>query len=202
MRLFTSALAVFAFLLVSAFAPVSNELEIGAAAPMTDFEMMGTDGEAYSLESVAGENGVLVVFSCHTCPYVIAWEDRYNALAEHAAENGIGMIAVNSNEAYRDGDDSMEAMQEHAAKNDYQFPYVVDQDHQLADAFGATRTPHVFLFDGDMELVYRGAIDDSPRDKDAVQAPYLMNALSALGQGGSIDMATTRSVGCSIKRLG
>lgn len=202
MRSLLTTACAFALLVMAAFAPSPPELEIGASAPMTGYEMTGTDGETYSLASLAGENGVLVVFSCNTCPYVMAWQDRYNALAETAAAHGIGMIAINSNEGQRDGADSMEAMQEHAAEHGYEFPYVVDTNHVLADAFGATRTPHVFLLDGEMKLVYRGAIDDSPRDASAVKDAYLMDALGALGAGKSIDMATTRSVGCSIKRLG
>jgi peroxiredoxin len=186
-----------------AFAPAdtSDPLEIGATAPMTDAEMMGTDGKMHTLASSAGENGLLVMFTCNTCPWVKAWEDRFNAVAEAATEQGVGMIAVNPNAAYRDNGDSMDDMKARAEEMGYTFTYAVDENHALADAFGATRTPEVFLFDADMTLVYHGAIDDSPRDKGAVEEPYVMEALAALVSDGPVAEPVTKSIGCSIKRV-
>ena len=147
-----------------------------------------------------GKNGLLVIFSCNTCPWVINWEDRYNELHDLARKNDVGMIVVNSNEAQRGEEDSFEAMATHAKENNYSFPYVVDTNSELADAFGATRTPHVYLFDKDMKLVYRGAIDDNAKDKSAVAKPYLKSAIENMTNGKLIDPATTRSLGCTIKR--
>ena len=190
-----------AFLLIFSVSTVmAGELEIGAQAPAQDLKMKDVNGKELALKDLKSKNGTLVIFSCNTCPFVVAWEGRYNEIADIAAKNGIKMVAVNSNEAYRDDEDSMEAMREHAKKQGYKFPYLLDKNSELADAFGATRTPHVYLFDKDMKLVYRGAIDNSAKDASAVTAPYLKNALQNLGAGKEIDPNSTKSLGCSIKR--
>lgn len=200
-------LAVLAVLVLAAFAtpPTADDidpLEIGATAPMTDAPLVSTEGDTLTLAEAAGENGLVVMFTCNTCPWVEAWEDRYPVAASAAEDMGIGFIALNPNEQLRDGGgESMAAMKERAAAKGYNFPYVVDADHKLADAFGATRTPEIFLFDSDMKLVYHGAIDDDARNPDAVENHYLMDAMKAMVGGESIAQPTTRSVGCTIKRL-
>lgn len=177
-----------------------SELDIGAAAPMSGRKMMDVSGKELSLKSAAGPNGLLVIFSCNTCPFVIAWEGRYNQLAEQAKAAGIGMVVVNSNEGKRGGDDSLEAMKAHAAEKGYTMPYVVDRKSELANAFGASRTPHVFLFDKKLKLAYRGAIDDNSESPEKVRERYLSDAISAVGAGTEVAVKSTRSVGCSIKR--
>jgi hypothetical protein len=164
--------------------------------------MEDISGRMLSLDEVAGNNGLLVVFSCNTCPWVMKWEDRYPMLSEMAEANGIGMIAVNPNEDYRDKGDGMDDMIKHAKKSGYDFPYVVDKNHKLADAFGATRTPHVYLFNGDMELVYVGAIDDNANDAAAVKTFYVKDAMEQMLSGDAIATPSTKSLGCSIKRVG
>ena len=184
-----------------AFTGLIDPLPIGSSAPMTDYEMTATTGETLTLAGVKGENGLLVIFSCNTCPYVLAWENRYNGLAAEAEKLGIGIVLVNANEGQRSSDDSMEAMRSHAASRGYTMPYVVDENHRLADAFGATRTPDVFLFDADLTLVYRGAIDDNARDAAAVEKDYLKEAMRAMRADESISPNVTRSIGCTIKRI-
>lgn len=198
---YTATLVLF-MICVMAIAPMSQrtELEIGATAPMTDIKMMDVSEHEMTLADVAGEQGLLVVFSCATCPYVKAWEDRYLTVAEKAKALGIGMVAINPNEAYRNRGDSFADMQAQANANAYTFPYLLDKDHALADAFGATRTPHIFLFDSEMTLQYRGAIDDNAQSAEGVRSHYLMDAMQALIDGEDISSTTTRSVGCSIKR--
>ena len=175
------------------------ELEIGAKAPMTDVEVKDISGEMITLEEVAGEKGLLVIFSCNTCPWVERWEDRYNPHAKLAEENGIGTIALNPNTAYRDRGDGFEDMKERAKQQGYEFYYALDKNSEMAKAFGATRTPHIFLFNADMELVYRGAIDDNARSAEDVKEPYLKNAIKALGGGEEISVKTSKSLGCTIK---
>ena len=111
------------------------------------------------------------------------WEGRYNETAIFAKENGVSMVLVNSNEAKRDNHDSMDAMKAHAKENNYGMPYLLDANHQLADAFGALKTPHVYLFDGGMNLVYRGSIDDNVSDADAVSERYVQDAITAVANG-------------------
>ncbi len=176
-------------------------LELGAKAPMTDYALQDPAGSAsQSLNDLKGENGLLVVFSCNTCPFVVAWEDRYNELASTAKANGIGMVLVNSNEAFRGDADAPEQMVAHAKEQGYTMPYLIDQKHQLADAFGARTTPHVYLFDSDFTLVYRGAIDDN-RKGDEVKETYALDALEAVGSGEAVPTPTSKAIGCSIKRV-
>jgi peroxiredoxin len=189
----------------------NNEIEtlkIGEKAPMVDYKMKSTDGRGYSLATAAEDNGLLVIFSCNTCPFVVGregksegWEGRYNEVYAAAKSAGIGAVLVNSNEAKRKDVDSMEEMQKHAKENGYQMPYVVDENHQLADAFGARTTPHVFLFDSKMQLVYTGAIDDNVDAADAVKEPWLINAMRAVARGQEVPVAESKPIGCSIKRV-
>ncbi len=176
-------------------------LAFGEKAPMADQEMKSINGESYSLEDLKAENGLLVIFSCNTCPFVLGWEDQYPGLKKLADAQKIGMVLVNSNTKKREGDDSMSEMVKHAKEAGYTMPYVVDDNNALADAFGARTTPHVFLFNGDLELVYRGSINDKyeNRSKEA-EDEYLQKALKALGSGAEIDPNDTRELGCSIKR--
>ncbi|MEX2379610.1 MAG: thioredoxin family protein [Vicingaceae bacterium] len=122
-------------------------LAIGSVAPMQDYQMNTPAGDAYSIESIAKNNGTLIIFSCNTCPFVVAWEDRYPAIAEKAESLDIGFALVNSNTLKREDEDSPQAMTAHAEEKGYSdIPYLVDQNSKLANAFGAKTTPHVFLF--------------------------------------------------------
>jgi peroxiredoxin len=176
-------------------------LNIGDKAPKTELKMTNLDGNKVSLEELKKENGLCVIYSCNTCPWVVAWEDRYNELFKECADKNIGFVLVNSNEAKREDDDSLEEMKAHAKEKAYlNFAYVVDENHVLADAFGATKTPDVFLFDGDLKLAYKGAIDDNSKNKDGVEEPYLKKAIEAVATGKKPEPATTKALGCSIKR--
>lgn len=179
----------------------SAVLKIGDAAPMTDHSVIDVSGKSLSMADAAGPNGLIVMFSCNTCPWVAKWEDRYNSLAAYASDNGIGMIALNPNERIRNRGESMEEMKKRAQKSGYTFPYALDKDHQLADAFGATRTPEIFLFDSNMNLVYHGAIDDNANDANAVEEDYTIVAIDELIAGSGIRTSETRSLGCTIKRI-
>lgn len=179
----------------------SGLLAMGASAPMTDYKMADISGSSFSLAELKKENGLAVVFSCNTCPFVIGWEDRYPPLAEYCTANNIGMVAINSNEAKREGDDSLDEMKKHAKAKDYNFNYVVDEHSELAKAFGATKTPQVFLFDKDMKLAYTGAIDDNMDSPKDVKHHYLKDAIGMMLAGKPVDPNTTRAIGCSIKKV-
>ncbi|MDA0945849.1 MAG: hypothetical protein RLZZ314_1681 [Bacteroidota bacterium] len=206
MKSITLSLLAWALLLV---APVNaQELAIGATAPMADAPMLNVDGTQITLSSLQGEQGLLAIFSCNTCPFVVGngtktegWEGRYNDLHSLAQSLGFGMVLINSNEAKREGDDSFTAMKNHARDAGYTMAYVVDEGSKLANAMGARVTPHVYLFDGDMTLVYRGAIDDNVNRADEVKETYLADAMNRLASGKSIKEAETKALGCSIKRV-
>jgi thioredoxin-related protein len=177
-------------------------LKLGAVAPLQDHKMTHFDGSEHTLNSLKTDRGLLVVFSCNTCPYVIGWEDTFEGLSQAANEAGMNMVLVNSNEAFRDGVDSQEAMSAHASEMGYNVPYVIDHGSKLADAFGAQTTPHVFLFDGAMKLIYKGSINDKYENKEKVATKeYLLDALQAYAAGKKIEPASTRQIGCSIKRV-
>ncbi|MEE8335939.1 MAG: thioredoxin family protein [Candidatus Neomarinimicrobiota bacterium] len=177
----------------------AGELEIGSVIPEKDFKMKDISGIKINLNQVVKENGLLVIFSCNTCPWVLAWEDRYNTISESCRAKDIGFITVNSNAAERNGVDSFELMVSHAQEKNYNFYYAMDGESILANAFGATRTPHVFLFNNQGILVYRGAIDDNARKADEVNNAYLMDSLDALKNGRDIKKSTSKALGCSIK---
>ena len=161
--------------------------------------MKNIHGKDMTLSDAKGDAGTLVIFSCNTCPWVIKWEDRYVSITEAYSPKGIGVIAVNSNAARFSGDDSLEKMKKHSKRNKYNFPYVQDPGSKLAKAFGATKTPHIYLFDDKDRLVYRGAIDDNARSANSVEEQFLSNAIDELIAGKPISKETTRAIGCSIK---
>ncbi len=178
----------------------TSKLSIGSKAPMIDQKVADVSGRNLTLNEVTQENGLLVVFSCNTCPWVTKWEDRYSQLSIYTKTNRIGMIALNPNEAYRQRGDGMDEMVKRVKKAAYDFPYALDKDHLIADAFGVTRTPQVFLFNNNLELVYVGAIDDNADNSDFVKENYLLDAIDQMIAGESISRKSTKSIGCTIKR--
>ena len=188
-RILTLCIIVFTLLM-------SEEIFIGSKIPGSDYILKNINGNESELSTFKKENGLLVVFSCNTCPYVIRWQDRYNPISELCSKNDIGFVAVNSNASQHDGVDSFDSMKEHSDKYEYMFPYVLDSGSSLAKAFGALVTPHVYLFDKNGELRYRGAIDDGPRK---VKRNYLVDAINSMSKGKSVKIQTTKTLGCSIK---
>ena len=178
----------------------TTQLQIGEQAKFTDVKMESATGKSVSLNDLKAENGLVVIFSCNTCPYVMAWEDRYNAINSWAKSNKVGLAVLNSNHQKRDGDDSLEAMKKHASEKGYQFPYLLDSESLIANAIGAQTTPHVFVFDKNFKLVYKGTIDDNYKDAAAVQHNYLKDAVQSLSSGKSPAIAETKPMGCGIKR--
>ncbi|MFV0590721.1 MAG: thioredoxin family protein [Draconibacterium sp.] len=177
-----------------------GKLSIGDKAVLTDVKMADVTGKNVSLNDVKKENGLLVLFSCNTCPFVKKWEGRYNDIKAWADKNDVGMIVLNSNHQNRDGSDSMEEMKRKTKEQGYNFYYVIDDDSQVANAFGGQTTPHAFLFDRDFELAYKGAIDDNYDSADEVKQAYLKDAMSSLSSGKEVVVAETKPVGCGIKR--
>lgn len=173
---------------------------IGSKATLTDVKLLDVSGKKVSLADATKENGLLVIFSSNTCPFVLQWEGRYPALKSWADKHDVGMIVLNSNHQNRNGVDSYESMQEHAKSKNYNFYYTVDEDSKIANAFGGQTTPHVFLFDKDMKLVYKGAVDDNYKSAGDVKKAYVKDAIASMVKGDKIEVAETRPLGCSIKR--
>lgn len=191
----------FATLTAMAFT-VSEPLPIGSPLPKADLKLKDISGKEIAMQEVKKEMGLLVMFSCNTCPYVIKNQQRTIGIGEYAQKMKLGVIVLNSNEALRGNEDSYDAMKEYAKTQQYKWNYVVDKNNEVADAFGANRTPECFLFDKNLKLVYHGAIDDNPSNADAVVKEHLKNAINELTTGKEITVKESRSVGCSIKRKG
>ena len=201
-------LSLAAMAMMAAAPVLAQEQAIGEKAPMTTAPLIGVDGQSNTLLDLKGDNGLLVIFSCNTCPFVVGngtktegWEGRYNDLAALAESLNIGMVLVNSNEAKREGDDSLPAMKRHAMEAGYTMPYVMDEGSKLANACGARTTPHVYLYNGNLELAYRGSIDDNVNRAEEVKERYLDTAMQRMADGKKIKTAETKAVGCSIKRV-
>lgn len=176
-------------------------LPLGSAIPGAEIKMKDISGKTISLKDAKTDKGLLVMFSCNTCPYVVKNQSRTKEACSYATENGVGVAIINSNEGNRDGADSYDAMKEYARKQGYNWSYLVDEKSAIADAFGANRTPECFLFDKNGKLVYHGAIDDNPSDADAVSRKHLISAIDEMKNGKDISVKQSKSVGCGIKRL-
>jgi thioredoxin-related protein len=177
-----------------------DELPINSSLPKIDYLMKDVSGKQVSLNELITNKGLLVIFSCNTCPYVIKSEGRIKSLTDFCLSNGIGCAIINSNEAQRNEEDSFEEMIKYYTNQKLKCAYLIDEKSQLADAFGAAKTPHCFLFNS-KTLIYKGAIDDNIKDPSAVKAFYLKDALTSLLKNERPQMQETKSIGCSIKRL-
>jgi peroxiredoxin len=164
-----------------------------------DFTLPGTDNQQHALADYADYTAVAIIFSCNHCPYVRAWEDRMNMIQREYAGRGAQVIAINANDAQKYPDDSFEKMQQRAYEKQFAFPYLYDASQETARAYGAQRTPEVFLFDSARTLRYHGAIDDNYENPDGVRQHYLRDALDALLAGHAPDVPDTPPVGCTIK---
>lgn len=197
-KLFLSLTAMAGLSLFS-FAPFAD-LPIGSQLPKADVKMKDISGKEITLKEAKGKNGLLVMFSCNTCPWVVKNEERTKEISKYALDNGVGVVLINSNEGQRDKDDSYEAMKAYAKKLGYTWYYVMDQNSEVADAFGANRTPETYLFNKEGKLVYHGAIDDNPDDAGAVSRKHLKEAIDETKGGKEVTVNTSRSKGCTIKR--
>ena len=140
-----------------------------------------------------------MIFTCNTCPYAVAYEDRIIELHNNFASKGYPVLAVNPNDPAAKPGDSWELMKERANEKKFPFVYLFDDGQTVYPKFGATKTPHVFLLDKDRVVKYIGAIDDNAREADKVDVKYVENAIMALEKGEEINPTTTKAIGCTIK---
>jgi peroxiredoxin len=173
-------------------------MSVGLGTEAPQFDLPGVDGQNHSLNSYANAEVLVLVQWCNHCPYVQAWEQRLNAISRDYAERGVRVVAVNSNDASSHPEDSFEEMQKRASAEGFAFDYLYDEPQDVARELASERTPEVFLFDRDRQLVYHGAIDDS-RDEDAVHQQYLRGALDTVLLGQDPAVSETPPVGCTVK---
>lgn len=193
------SLAIVAFFASMAFT-LSDVLPIGAMLPKAELKMKDVSGKMLSMKDAARDKGLLVMFSCNTCPYVIKNQTRTIEIGVYAQKMNVGVMLLNSNAGQRDEADSYDAMRKYSTDQKYNWHYVVDNNNEVADAFGANRTPECFLFDKNLKLVYHGAIDDNPTDATAVGRHHLREAIDEMTLGKDVSVKESRSVGCTIKR--
>lgn len=167
--------------------------------PIIPFALPGVDGKTHRLEDYQDKEILVIIFSCNHCPYVQAWEDRMIQIQADYADKGVQLIAINANDDQKYPEDSFEEMIKRAQAKGFNFPYLRDETQEVARAYGAERTPEVFVFDRQRTLRYHGAIDDNYENPEAVKQPYLRNALDALLAGKEPPVAETPPVGCTIK---
>jgi peroxiredoxin len=163
------------------------------------FSLPGVDGRIHNLADYADKTALVIIFSCNHCPYVQAWEDRMIDLQTDYNEQGVQIIAINPNDAKKCPEDSFQKMKEIARTKGFNFIYLYDESQAVARAYGAERTPEVFVFDQAGILHYHGAIDDNFREPKEVKQHYLNDALDSLLKGETPPMVETRPVGCTIK---
>lgn len=173
-----------------------TELDLGAPAP--SFSLDGVDGQAHSLADYADRRALAVVFTCLSCPFARAYEQRIIDLAREYGERGVQVVAIMPNDTSIVPADAIENLEKRALEMDYPFPYLIDETQEVATAFGARVTPHVFLFGPDRRLVYRGRIDDET-DPAKVTRHDLREALEAVLEGEEVPVASTKAFGCTIK---
>ncbi len=171
--------------------------DFGWKAP--DFTLRDPDGTAHSLSDALGGKGVLVMFICNHCPYVVAIAERLAADAAALMDEGVAVMAVMSNDYRAYPADAPSEMTRFAARHGFRFPYLVDEDQAVGRAYGAVCTPDFFGFDGRGGLQYRGRLDDAKRGDPSNRTPELLNAMRRIAETGEGPREQHPSMGCSIK---
>lgn len=170
--------------------------EIGASIPKADVALSDCSGKEITLNSARRENGLLVMFSGNDCPYVERNQARTVEICSYAVNNHIGVVLVNPNEKI-----SLAMMKNYAGNQHFNWYYVADKNEMLTEAFEASHMPECFLFNKAGKLVYKGAIDDSPGNAEAVKIRYLNNAINDMLGDKGVKVNTTATIGCNIKRF-
>jgi peroxiredoxin len=179
---------------------VDNGYDIGDIA--TDFKLKNIDGKMVSLADFKTAKGYIVIFTCNTCPYAVAYEDRIIALDKKYKEKGYPVIAIMPNNPDSKPGDAYEEMQKRAKVKGFTYPYLMDEGQKIYPQYGAKKTPHVYVLQKTKkgnEVKYIGAIDDNYQDVDAVEVKYAEDAVDALLNGKEVPETKTRAIGCSIK---
>ncbi|MFZ5970070.1 MAG: thioredoxin family protein [Bacteroidota bacterium] len=186
--------------LLMAARPAKEGYQVGDTA--RDFKLKNVDGKMLSLADFSSARGFIVVFDCNTCPYSKAYNERIIGLSKKYSAKGFPLVAINSNDPEASPGDSFEEMVKYAKAKKYDFPYLFDETQEIARAYGATNTPHVFILNkagNALKVAYIGTIDDSPRDASSVSKRYVEDAVDALLAGKEVATSKTKAIGCGIK---
>jgi peroxiredoxin len=178
---------------------MSFTLELGAKAP--DFSVVGTDGQTYGLANFAKASTLVVFFTCNHCPFVVGSDEVTRATAEKFQDKGVAFIGINSNSEKTNPTDDFDQMVLRMKEHNFPWIYARDASQEVAQAYGALRTPHFYVFDADRKLVYCGRGVDQPRDTSKVQVNDLEKALAEVTAGQSVSVPLTNPIGCNVKWL-
>ncbi len=176
---------------------MSFTLSIGEKAP--DFQLKGTDGKMYSLSEFSDREVLVIFFTCNHCPYVIHSNELTRETVEKFATESIEFIGINANSANTNEADSYDHMVENMKENNFPWLYLRDETQKVAEAYGALRTPHFFVFDKDRQLIYTGRAVDNPRNPDQATQFDLDRALSEKFADEPISVPQTNPLGCNVK---
>ncbi len=168
-------------------------------AKPVDFSLLGIDGKNWILDDCRGEKGLLVMFICNHCPYVKAVIDRIVLDTNQLTEFGIGSVAIMSNDSVEYPDDSVENMRLFADQHQISFPYLIDESQEIAKAYGAVCTPDFFGYNKNLELQYRGRLDESRKQPVEGAKRELFDAMKQIARTGHGPKQQTPGIGCSIK---
>ncbi|WP_375578782.1 thioredoxin family protein [Marivirga tractuosa] len=180
-----------------AFSFKKGGYEVGDKA--RDFSLKNVDGKMVSMDSYEDAKGFMVIFTCNTCPYSVAYEDRIIELHEKYADKGVPVIAINPNDDEKSPKDSFEKMIVRAKEKGFPFPYVYDETQEITKAYGATNTPHVYVLDADKTVKYIGAIDNNTKSAERADKKYVEDAVDAILNGSEVPEKKTKAIGCTIK---
>lgn len=192
--------ALAAFLLISGTTVVKEGYQVGDV--VKTFRLKNVDGKMVGLADYKTSKGVIVIFDCNTCPYSKAYNDRIIDLNEKYSSKGFPVVTINPNDPQMSPGDSFDEMVKRARNRKYTFPYLIDESQEVARAFGATNTPHVFVLargGDDFKVAYIGAIDNNSRDASSANKKYVEDAVNALLNGAEVPVTKTKAIGCSIK---
>ena len=164
-----------------------------------NFSLKGIDGKIHTLEEVRGPKGLLVMFICNHCPYVKAVIERVVHDTRELNRYGIGAVAIMSNDTKTYPEDSYKNMQKFAREHSISFPYLIDETQDVARAYGAVCTPDFFGFNADLELGYRGRLDESWQLTIPEPRRELLLAMEEIANIGKTELPQYPSIGCSIK---
>ena len=176
---------------------MSFTLDIGATAP--DFTLPATDGNTYSLTDFAEPKYLVVFFTCNHCPYVTGSDEATRKTAEKYAAKGVTFVGINSNSKMTHAEDDFPSMVKRLEEHKFPWKYLYDESQDVALAYGALRTPHFYVFDGDRKLVYTGRAVDNPKDPGRATTHELEDALEQLSSGEPVSVVLTNPIGCNVK---
>lgn len=194
------SLVLIALLFIVLTAGMTPAYEVGDT--VTNFSLKSVENKIVSLTDYKSEKGIIVIFDCNTCPYSKSYNDRILALDKKYRAQGFPVVAINANDPSVSPGDSFDEMVSHAKKKKYSFPYLFDEKQDVAKAFGATNTPHVFVLKnngGKFHVAYIGAIDNNVKKAEDADKKYVEDAVDALIAGKEIATPKTKAIGCGIK---